>query len=195
MHDPVKYPVVDNGPVMFEVTFEGEVLAGTALFGHSGKAPVDTIFRGATRRRVLDVATFAITCERTGAGGCPGGCGGGSEPCRERASCGSLGRRARTRGGRSPPPGTVRERSCLAARAPTAPRGEHRDSRFGAMPIYEYACTCGKTFETLIVRSSDKRKVRCPACDGTKLALLASPVAPARPRAKLREPRKLKKVR
>jgi putative FmdB family regulatory protein len=32
------------------------------------------------------------------------------------------------------------------------------------MPIYEYACACGKVFEELIVRRSDEAEVACPAC-------------------------------
>jgi putative FmdB family regulatory protein len=32
------------------------------------------------------------------------------------------------------------------------------------MPIYEYACDCGKVFEELIVRRSDEAGVVCPAC-------------------------------
>ncbi len=34
------------------------------------------------------------------------------------------------------------------------------------MPIYEYACACGKTFEELIIRRSDETDVRCPVCKG-----------------------------
>jgi putative FmdB family regulatory protein len=37
------------------------------------------------------------------------------------------------------------------------------------MPIYEYACRCGKTFEELIIRRSDEAEVKCPACGGSQV--------------------------
>jgi putative FmdB family regulatory protein len=48
------------------------------------------------------------------------------------------------------------------------------DGEVGAMPIYEYACSCGKTFEVLITRKSDESDVRCPACNGTKVERVIS---------------------
>jgi putative FmdB family regulatory protein len=42
------------------------------------------------------------------------------------------------------------------------------------MPIYEYACPCGKTFEVLIIRQSDQAEVRCPACEGTQVERVIS---------------------
>ena len=35
------------------------------------------------------------------------------------------------------------------------------------MPIYEYACSCGNTFELMIFNRSDAEEVKCPACQGT----------------------------
>ena len=32
------------------------------------------------------------------------------------------------------------------------------------MPIYEFACACGKTFEDLIIRKSDEAEVACKSC-------------------------------
>jgi putative FmdB family regulatory protein len=48
------------------------------------------------------------------------------------------------------------------------------------MPIYEYACTCGKTFEELIIRRSDEADVRCPRCKGSDVERLMSRPAAAR---------------
>lgn len=42
------------------------------------------------------------------------------------------------------------------------------------MPIYDYACRCGKTFEVLILKKSDEKEVRCPACEGTQVERLMS---------------------
>jgi putative FmdB family regulatory protein len=42
------------------------------------------------------------------------------------------------------------------------------------VPIYEYACTCGKTFEELVVRKGDEQAVRCPACGDERVARLMS---------------------
>lgn len=48
------------------------------------------------------------------------------------------------------------------------------------MPIYEYACRCGKTFEELVIRRSDKAEVRCPACGGSQVERQMSRPASAR---------------
>jgi len=49
------------------------------------------------------------------------------------------------------------------------------------MPIYEYRCApCDHVFEELIVRSSDERDVRCPACKGARVAKVMSRPAAAR---------------
>ena len=42
------------------------------------------------------------------------------------------------------------------------------------MPIYEYACPCGKTFEAIIIRQSDEKEVECPACHGTQVEKVIS---------------------
>jgi putative FmdB family regulatory protein len=42
------------------------------------------------------------------------------------------------------------------------------------MPIYEYACACGKRFEELLIRRSDEDDVRCPACHGKDVARAVS---------------------
>jgi putative FmdB family regulatory protein len=48
------------------------------------------------------------------------------------------------------------------------------------VPIYEYACTCGKTFEELVVRKGDEQDVRCPGCGGAQVArLMSRPAATA----------------
>lgn len=38
------------------------------------------------------------------------------------------------------------------------------------MPIYEFACACGKSFEDLVIRKSDEAEVRCPACGSRDVA-------------------------
>jgi putative FmdB family regulatory protein len=48
------------------------------------------------------------------------------------------------------------------------------------MPIYEYACACGKTFEELIVRKSDEAEVACPACRGRRVSRVLSRTASPR---------------
>jgi putative FmdB family regulatory protein len=48
------------------------------------------------------------------------------------------------------------------------------------MPIYEYACSCGKAFEELVVRRSDEAEVRCPACGSAEIARQMSRPAAAR---------------
>jgi len=40
--------------------------------------------------------------------------------------------------------------------------------------MYEYACPCGKTFEALVMRPSDEKELRCPACQRTDLERLIS---------------------
>jgi putative FmdB family regulatory protein len=50
-----------------------------------------------------------------------------------------------------------------------------------AMPIYEYACTCGRQFEELIVRRSDEAEVKCPACGSADVERRTSRTAPGRP--------------
>ena len=42
------------------------------------------------------------------------------------------------------------------------------------MPIYEYACACGKTFEALIIRTTDEQDVHCPECQGTQVQRVMS---------------------
>ena len=42
------------------------------------------------------------------------------------------------------------------------------------MPIYEYACKCGKTFEALIIRSTDEKEVQCPDCKGSQVERVIS---------------------
>ncbi|MBI5969302.1 MAG: zinc ribbon domain-containing protein [Deltaproteobacteria bacterium] len=42
------------------------------------------------------------------------------------------------------------------------------------MPIYEFAChNCGEKFETL-VRSGDRRGMRCPACSSRRVVRVMS---------------------
>ncbi|HYG68615.1 MAG TPA: zinc ribbon domain-containing protein [Anaeromyxobacteraceae bacterium] len=48
------------------------------------------------------------------------------------------------------------------------------------MPIYEYACECGKVFETLIVRKGDEDDVTCPQCGGKRVARVLSRTASPR---------------
>jgi len=49
------------------------------------------------------------------------------------------------------------------------------------MPIYEYACqACDRTFEELVLRRSDEADVRCPACQGKRVAKRMSRPAAAR---------------
>jgi putative FmdB family regulatory protein len=48
------------------------------------------------------------------------------------------------------------------------------------MPIYEYACSCGKTFEELILRNADEAGVACPSCKGRKVARVLSRTASPR---------------
>jgi putative FmdB family regulatory protein len=49
------------------------------------------------------------------------------------------------------------------------------------MPIYEYACTlCGKSFEELIIRSTDEAEVKCPACGAAEVSRQMSRPAAAR---------------
>jgi putative FmdB family regulatory protein len=48
------------------------------------------------------------------------------------------------------------------------------------MPIYEYACACGKVFETLIVRTADEADVACPACESRQVSRLLSRTASPR---------------
>ncbi|HET9597679.1 MAG TPA: zinc ribbon domain-containing protein [Anaeromyxobacteraceae bacterium] len=50
------------------------------------------------------------------------------------------------------------------------------------MPIYDYACPCGKTFEALVRRPSDEEELRCPACEGAKLERLISQPGHVNPR-------------
>jgi putative FmdB family regulatory protein len=42
------------------------------------------------------------------------------------------------------------------------------------MPIYEYACSCGKNFEVVVTRESDKKGIKCPKCEGRKVKRLMS---------------------
>lgn len=42
------------------------------------------------------------------------------------------------------------------------------------MPIYEYACECGRIFETLIVRKNDEADVTCPACGAKRVTRVMS---------------------
>jgi putative FmdB family regulatory protein len=48
------------------------------------------------------------------------------------------------------------------------------------MPIYEYACACGKVFEELIVRSADDAGVVCPVCKSRQVSRLLSRTASPR---------------
>jgi putative FmdB family regulatory protein len=48
------------------------------------------------------------------------------------------------------------------------------------MPIYEYACTCGKQFEELIVRRGDEAEVKCPSCGSREVDRQMSRPAAAR---------------
>lgn len=48
------------------------------------------------------------------------------------------------------------------------------------MPIYEYACTCGKVFEQLIVRKSDEAEVSCPTCESREVSRVLSRTAAPR---------------
>ena len=48
------------------------------------------------------------------------------------------------------------------------------------MPIYEYACTCGRVFEAFILRKSDEAEVACPVCAGREVARQMSRPAAAR---------------
>ena len=49
------------------------------------------------------------------------------------------------------------------------------------MPIYEYACkACDRTFEELVLRSSDEAEVRCPTCKGKRVEKRMSRPAAAR---------------
>lgn len=48
------------------------------------------------------------------------------------------------------------------------------------MPIYEYACPCGKVFEELILRQSDEAGVACPACQKREVSRQMSRPAAAR---------------
>ena len=48
------------------------------------------------------------------------------------------------------------------------------------MPIHEYACECGKTFEELILRRSDEDELACPACKSRRVSRLMSRPAAAR---------------
>jgi putative FmdB family regulatory protein len=49
------------------------------------------------------------------------------------------------------------------------------------MPIYEYACKgCDRTFEELVLRPSDEKDVRCPACKGARVEKRMSRPAAAR---------------
>ena len=48
------------------------------------------------------------------------------------------------------------------------------------MPIYEYACACGETFEQLVIRRSDEDEVACPACQGRKVTRVLSRTAAPR---------------
>lgn len=50
------------------------------------------------------------------------------------------------------------------------------------MPIYEYACACGNTFEALIIRSSDASDVQCPACQSTQVERVMSATVNVDPR-------------
>jgi putative FmdB family regulatory protein len=42
------------------------------------------------------------------------------------------------------------------------------------MPIYEYACACGKVFEELVVRRSDEAEVVCPGCRSAEVKRVMS---------------------
>jgi putative FmdB family regulatory protein len=43
------------------------------------------------------------------------------------------------------------------------------------MPVYEYKCNdCGKQFEFLMLRESDKDELKCSKCGGTDLERLLS---------------------
>ncbi len=48
------------------------------------------------------------------------------------------------------------------------------------MPLYEYACSCGTSFEELIVRRSDEAEVACPTCKGRKVSRQLSRTAAPR---------------
>jgi putative FmdB family regulatory protein len=48
------------------------------------------------------------------------------------------------------------------------------------MPIYEYACACGTTFEELITRRSDEADVRCPRCKSSAVERVMSRPAATR---------------
>jgi putative FmdB family regulatory protein len=48
------------------------------------------------------------------------------------------------------------------------------------MPIYEYACACGRSFEELVLRKSDEADVRCPKCGSSKVTRRVSRPAAAR---------------
>ncbi len=48
------------------------------------------------------------------------------------------------------------------------------------MPIYEYACACGKSFEELVIRSTDEAEVKCPACGSREISRQMSRPAAAR---------------
>lgn len=46
------------------------------------------------------------------------------------------------------------------------------------MPIYEYECPqCGEQFQCLVMKASDEKALRCPACSGKNLKKLISRVA------------------
>lgn len=48
------------------------------------------------------------------------------------------------------------------------------------MPIYEYACACGKEFEELVLRRQDEAEVRCPACGSREVGRRMSRPAASR---------------
>lgn len=49
------------------------------------------------------------------------------------------------------------------------------------MPIYEYACArCDKSFEELVIRSTDEAEVKCPACGTGEVSRQMSRPAAAR---------------
>ena len=43
------------------------------------------------------------------------------------------------------------------------------------MPLYEFACAkCKKTFESLVMKKSDERAVKCPECGNKKVTRVVS---------------------
>jgi putative FmdB family regulatory protein len=62
------------------------------------------------------------------------------------------------------------------------------------MPIYEYACSCGNTFEVMIIRT-DEEPVRCPTCQSTEVERVVSRMAATRAGLSLKPVRQFKKVR